>query len=180
MQRDHLRGKRFFQSFLCNHVPALHCCHFDICERPVHAQGEIDRFPERDFLRNYVVNAFVTGDCDRAVRQVLPGHVVRDGICELFRLQGDIVCQIVDVEDISCCKNAGDGGLEAFIYDRTAGMRIKLYAGAEGEFIFRISFITSGMRAMGIGSVSRTLQSGISPPVTRTLLVRVLLGSVIS
>ena len=63
---------------------------------------------------------------------------------------------------------------------RTSRMRTVPDSRGASIFIFRISFITSGMRAMGTGSVSRTLQSGISPPVTRTLLVRVLLGSVIS
>ena len=137
MQRDHLRGKRFFERLLCDYITALHGCYFDVCERPVHAQGETDRFPERDCLRYYMVDIFVIADCDGAVREVLSGHIVCDSICELFRLQRDIVCQIVDVEDISGRKDAGDRGLEALIYDRTAGMRVKLYAGSEGELIFR-------------------------------------------
>lgn len=63
---------------------------------------------------------------------------------------------------------------------RTSRMRTVPDSRGASTFIFRISFITSGMRAIGIGSVSRTLQSGSSPSVTRTLLARVLLGSVIS
>ena len=52
------------------------------------------------------------------------------------RFLGNVVHQIVNVEDIACCEDTGNAGFQAFVDGRAVGHRIQLHARSAAELIF--------------------------------------------